>query len=289
MDRIIVKEVNKLGSKLLEQYDGCNVLLWENGASEINFIFKSVTADIRALEFMDYFLEDCGICKGNADIATGMVSATMMDMIVSKSEYENTADYINNRVKEYFEKIDWMYADSFDISQLPADSVKIYRKKRKPWAYVRSTDIADEGEAIILRSLENESGVKVIASDKAYVMIGIRGEVYDIDADKFKTTYEETEEKLDVFTQLMDFIPEVKLEKTGEFISIDDKAKICYPADGNEIYAMQLTKRTKVFYTNPQGEYFLGREGDFLAVRKDDLQDIYIIKKNIFLQTYEEA
>lgn len=29
-------------------------------------------------------------------------------------------------------------------------------------------------------------------------------------------------------------------------------------------------------------------EGDFLAVRKDDLKDVYIIEKTIFYDTYEK-
>ena len=68
---------------------------------------------------------------------------------------------------------------------------------------------------------------------------------------------------------------------------MDDKAKLCLPKGDNVIYAMPLTKRTKVFSESNKGEYFVGREGDYLAMREDDMNDIYIIQKEIFEDTYQ--
>jgi phosphoglycolate phosphatase len=34
-------------------------------------------------------------------------------------------------------------------------------------------------------------------------------------------------------------------------------------------------------------KYYLGRKGDFLAVRTDDPTDFYVIEKGIFAKTYE--
>lgn len=44
----------------------------------------------------------------------------------------------------------------------------------------------------------------------------------------------------------------------------------------------------KVFTAWDEEKYMLGKEGDYLAVRMDDLHDIYIIEKSIFQRTYEE-
>ena len=38
-----------------------------------------------------------------------------------------------------------------------------------------------------------------------------------------------------------------------------------------------------------KGEYFVGTSGDYLAIRKDDISDIYIIQREIFAQTYEKV
>ena len=45
----------------------------------------------------------------------------------------------------------------------------------------------------------------------------------------------------------------------------------------------------KVFTEWDEEKYMLGNEGDYLAVRKDDIHDVYIIEKNIFRKTYEES
>ena len=63
-------------------------------------------------------------------------------------------------------------------------------------------------------------------------------------------------------------------------------AKSCIAAGGSGIYARQLDHRMKVFTTWDPDKYYLGVEGDFLAVRADDLTDIYIIAKSVFERTY---
>ena len=85
------------------------------------------------------------------------------------------------------------------------------------------------------------------------------------------------------------FLPEVKVLPDDEFISIDEMAHICYPKQGMEIYAKPLEKRTKIYPVYDPENYFLGREGDFMAIRVDDISDMYIIQKKIFLHTYEEV
>ncbi len=66
-------------------------------------------------------------------------------------------------------------------------------------------------------------------------------------------------------------------------------AKACISTGESYIYTKQLDHRVKVFTEWDDEKYMLGREGDFLAVRKDDLHDIYIIEKNIFERTYEKT
>ena len=36
-----------------------------------------------------------------------------------------------------------------------------------------------------------------------------------------------------------------------------------------------------------RGDYFIGKAGDYLAIRLDDLQDMYIIRREVFERTYE--
>ena len=53
-----------------------------------------------------------------------------------------------------------------------------------------------------------------------------------------------------------------------------------------QIYARELDHRVKGFTAWDPDKYYLGVEGDYLAVRADDLTDIYIIAKSVFERTY---
>lgn len=49
----------------------------------------------------------------------------------------------------------------------------------------------------------------------------------------------------------------------------------------------KLENRANVFTTWDREKYMRGNKGDYLACRKDDLQDVHIIGKDIFAKTYE--
>ena len=51
---------------------------------------------------------------------------------------------------------------------------------------------------------------------------------------------------------------------------------------------IQLFEDKRIRTAWDEEKYMLGKEGDYLAVRMDDLHDIYIIEKSIFQRTYEE-
>ena len=56
---------------------------------------------------------------------------------------------------------------------------------------------------------------------------------------------------------------------------------------GTEIYARPLEKGARVFTSWDKEKYMRGEAGDLLAIREDDVHDIYIIEKSIFAKTYE--
>ena len=77
------------------------------------------------------------------------------------------------------------------------------------------------------------------------------------------------------------------MPETGEYMIIDEYAHICHPKPGAGIKADRLKYRTKVF-RNGKPDYFIGKPGDYLAIRPDDLTDIYIIQSEVFGRTYDE-
>lgn len=286
-----VLEENGIGiATILQLHFDCNYLLLVHSVQEeIRVIAFSNERRVRAYEFLDYVISDFGLVKGNANYASGRVSYVYLGAKLSAFEMTGAMEYLFAKCYDYFEECDWIYALGYGSEhQEEIANMKRYRKKKIPWAYVRTLDIAKEGEIIKLRSLENESGIGIEAGEDAYIMIGSRGEVYDIKKEKFHKTYETTQEKIDIFDQMLDFLPEIQLESDGSYVMLDLYGKICYPKTDAGIYARPIEKRTKIFPAQEGQEYYLGRPGDYMAVRLDDMDDLYIIQADIFRDTYEE-
>lgn len=241
---------------------------------------------VRALEFMDYLFERYGIEDGDETYAEGKISKVILGVYVSEEQSGSVEQYFKEKMEEYFE--DTCIIDTLE-KEIDISEFGEYKKRVVPWAVVKSTDIVENGNKICIKSLENNSGTIITASDNVYVMIGSKGEVYDISREKFEASYYVSEEKLDIFNQMLDFIPTVETVPDGKCIAIDELAVVCYPKPGKNIYAKEIDSRMKVFGINNREDYFLGRTGDFLAVRIDDLKDAYIIKRDIFHGTYEKA
>lgn len=277
-------------ARVLQMHFDCQFLLlaWDE-QEEVRVSFFSSQRRVRALEFMDYLMSDFGLAKGNAQWANGRVSAAILNVQMSSLELKSTMEYLLCTCMKYFEDCDWIEAENYIQREEDLQSFCRYQKHRNGWAFVKTLDLVDEGEQIRLKSLENESGMVITAGASTYIMIGCRGEIYDISKDKFESTYEMTEETLDVFEQMLDFLPEVQLLRDNSYVALDEFAHMCYPKNNSGIYAKELDKRTKVFPVDEKQEYYLGREGDYIAIRADDFQDVYIIQRDIFRQTYEES
>lgn len=269
----------------------CNFLLliWHEQEEE-RLYFLSDSKRVRALEFLDYLIPEFGLVRGNARAAGGRISSAILSVKLSENDMENVMTYFLKMTDSYFVDCDLVMAAEYGVRmENSIKAMKRYHKKKIPWAFVKSTDIVADGEKIHIKSLENESGLQLIAHEDVFIMIGCRGEIYDIEREKFENTYDVTDGKLDIFEQMLDFLPEVERESDGAYISLDEMAHLCFPKQGIEIYAKEINKRTKIFPVMREQEYFLGRPGDYMAIRTDDLCDIYIIQGEIFKQTYEDT
>lgn len=240
---------------------------------------------IRALEFLDALFADYGMLRGDAVYAEGEMSQVILDVSMTEQGTTDLLSYFMEQTDAYFSKTAVIYADKEAAREEQIRQLPIYCKKQVPWAVVETLDIAKPGEKICIKTLENDTGLIIHADADLLIMIGCLGEVYEINRQKFENSYEKSDEQLDIFSQLLDFIPAVELPRTGEYKTIDELAYLCVPKPGG-IYAKQLQVRTKVFGKG-RGDYFIGKAGDYLAIRLDDLQDMYIIRREVFERTYE--
>lgn len=268
---------------------GAQVLLLIGKISD-RFLVRCLckTRQTRALELIDFVFGQFGIAKGTAEWAQGSVSEVLLSVCMSEVDVPDETEYFMLRADAYFTECEVIEALTFaEENPERIHAMKEYGKARVSWAYVKTTEIVPEGVTLSVRTLENDTGVLVNAGEDVYVMIGCLGEVYQIHREKFESSYEVSGEKLDIFTKMLDFIPAVERVDDHTYLPIDELAHLCYPKPGAGVYAQQLEKRTRVFSKNGS-DYFLGQNGDYLAIRKDDVQDVYIIRKEVFDRTYEE-
>lgn len=285
--RIDEKEFTKQQAEELLAELKAEVLLAVGKVSDrITVACLSFTEQVRALELIDYVSGQFGVAKGTARWAEGSISEVLLSVCMTEQDVFDMTDYFLKRTQEYFTECDIIEAKTYaEKRPQEFEQMQEYEKAKISWAYVKTTDIVPAGVGISIHTLENDTGVVVEADEDIYIMIGCLGEVYQIHKSKFEASYEPSDEKLDIFGQMLDFIPAVERTDDGSYLTIDEQAHLCYPKKGASILAKKLEKRTRVFSKNGL-DYFLGNQGDYLAVRKDDPQDVYIIQNEVFGRTY---
>lgn len=160
----------------------------------------------------------------------------------------------------------------------------LYRKKKIPVGYVRSTDLFSEGEDVLLRMLEGD--VRKKAAPELYFMIGVDGEVYHNDERGLFRNYDLADEPFPVDAD-SPWQPKVYRYAGMAAVPLAPCARTCVAKDGARIRAGRLDCRLKVL--TKWGEWHLGEAGDWLASQEADPQDIYVIKDAVFRRTYERA
>ncbi len=247
----------------------------------VKISIRSCVKEVKASELAGYIAEGLGGGGGHLVKAGGFLKK---DLIVQKgTEYEKEAlnRLLAGRMEKYFNESIILYAgqEEEDVSTL-----KKYVKKEVRLGFVPAINFAKAGKKLMVRTLEGD--VDITVDEDVYIVIGIEGEIWPIKKEKFERSYRKIDEPY-VFTG--EYPPSVTNSETGERFEILPSAKSCIAAGGAGIYARELTKRVKVFTTWDTEKYYLGKPGDYLAVRMDDLSDVYIIARGIFEKTYTPA
>ncbi|MBQ4537525.1 MAG: DHH family phosphoesterase [Lachnospiraceae bacterium] len=251
---------------------------------------RSCVKEVRADELVRFIVKDIGSGGGHLEKAGGFIQTKL-----AQTAYEEFCKSHERAAKEEFKEamgdlLDWRMTDYFDDIEIirteryqpDLSEMKAYKKRPIPVGFVMAKEILPCGTEISIRTLEGDVDVQI--HEELYIMIGIKGEVYPCEKEKFERSYRVLEEPY-VFDA--EYEPMIKHTDEGKNISLIPYAKACVPTGDVIIYTKPLDHRVKVFTTWDVDKYMLGTEGDYLAVRADDLQDAYIIDGAIFDWTYE--
>ena len=275
-------------SDLALQVSGINVcVVYNEQKGGFKFSVRSCVKEVMADDFIEFLTEGVGSGGGHISKAGGFIEKTALKALYNINI--SIDEYIEKRINEYFAGYDIVYSENHNLNT--AD-MAVYKKKQIDLGYVLSTGIFPEKTPILIRTLEGDAETE--ADGGIYIMIGAAGEIYSIKADKFNASYAAGSGVYEAdFFELPDikkYSPTVKNKQTGETAGISELLKLakpCRPTGNIPIYAKQLTKHTKVFNSWTKDGYMKGKPNDYIAVRKDDENDVYIIKNDIFKLTYE--
>ena len=244
----------------------------------MKFSVRSCVKETKASHLAQVLTKDIGSGGGHLNKAGGFISR---EKYKEKYGFTEEVTYFMNEIDSYLKEFQVIEAKKTEID---CSDFRLYRKKKLQVGYVKATDLFASGTNIVVRTLEGD--VQINVTEKTYLMVGIKGEVYPITVEKFQKGYEiiEGNYECEVVYQ-----PTVKNEDTGVTYSLLDYAKPCLALGGVKIYAKQLTHGVKIFTAWDEINYMKGEAGDYLAVREDDTHDIYVIEEKIFGITYEEV
>lgn len=258
----------------------------------IKLSVRSCVKEVKASEIVQVITEGIGSGGGHLMKAGGYISKeklackiSLCNNILSNSDCcdnsrQNISRYFIHTLENYFAKTKIIYAKDYTADT--AD-MQIYHKLPMELGYVKITDLVPAGSNINIRTLEGD--FDIMAEKNTYIIIGIQGEIYPIKKGKFEKSYTVSDTS---YTFTGEYEPTIKDTLNGTSLSIVPYAKTCISTGGSEIFAKPLTHRTKIFTSWDEEKYMLGLPGDYMAVRKDDLHDIYIIQDGIFQKTYSK-
>ncbi|MCR4694768.1 MAG: DHH family phosphoesterase [Pseudobutyrivibrio sp.] len=247
----------------------------------IKISVRSCVKEVKADELARFICEGLGNGGGHLLKAGGFIAKSLFEQ--RKMEFTPAAiqEFFRSRMQEYFASNNIIYAYKYKAD---TSSMDVYEKKKIELGYVRAKDFMPIGTIATIRTLEGDVNIEV--KDDTYIMIGIKGEIYPMEGALFEKSYEVNDNK---YEYPAEYEPVVKDTNEGQDLRILPYAHSCTSTGKEKIYAKKIEERTKVFTKWDPENYYLGKPGDYMAVKYMDKADVYIIERDIFLKTYKKV
>lgn len=210
---------------------------------------------------------------------------THIEEIITK--YINVAVVIDG--KTYYQ------THSNEIEKFP-----MYQKKSICRCYVKVNDLKKyyglgDDDEILLRTLENKSGVLLKAGSNDIIMIGSNGEPYNMQIDKFQKLYQDASDGtlINEVTCAYDILPDAVICGSEKVINLLDHASLCASKKINIVHAKKVKNGIyKVFSARIActNEYYYGIADEkpfYLTVDKDTPTSVHIVDATSFAKSYE--
>lgn len=270
-----------ISDMLLEVHKVDTCLVYSVLEFGVKLSVRSCVKEVKASELAEYISDKVGSGGGHLEKAGGFIKMDLLKAAGVETTPEGIKKFLFGRMEEYFKTTEIIYAGDYMPDK---DFMKLYAKKELLLGYIDPVEMGLCNTTVTIRTIEGDIDVEM--TDDMYIMIGIDGEVYPRDKAKFEKDCVYCDEPY-VFPG--EYEPSIKDTKTGKKISVMQYVHACKSIGTSQIYAQRLDRRLKIFTRWDDEKYYLGKPGDYMAARVDDLTDVYIIADHIFALTYDEV
>lgn len=180
------------------------------------------------------------------------------------------------------------------------DKLPMYQKKSICRCYVKVRDLKEyygleDDDEILLRTLENKSGVLLKAGSNDIIMIGSNGEPYNMRLDKFRELYQDGSGGMLIkeVACAYDCLPDAAIYGSEQMINLLEHANLCTSKKINIVHAKKVQSGIyKVFSARIAGtnEYYYGIADErpfYLTLDKDNPTSVHIVDATSFVKSYE--
>lgn len=257
----------------VDKIDTC--IVYNKVDSGYKISVRSCIKEVRANELADYLTHKIGSGGGHTDKAGGFIFESLYESLYPTI---NTETYFGLRMTEYFDSIDIYYAKDYSAN---LSEMQLYKKLPTPVGVVNPTDFLPVGANIVIRSLENDTEMKV--DDDYLIVMGVNGEVYPLKKNLVMDSYSFSDEP---FLYEANYSPTIRTNLDDKVYVLERYAKTCIPRDDVYVFAKELDRTVKVFTLWDEDHYVLGNPGDYIVCKRDNPKDVYVIPKKTFDLSY---
>ncbi|MBR6881326.1 MAG: DHH family phosphoesterase [Clostridiales bacterium] len=248
-------------------------IAYYESAYEIKFSVRSCIKEVHANELAEFLSKGIGGGGGHVYKAGGTIRPELLGKPIS--------EIFEERLEQYSNMFTIIHAKDVTLS---TDDMKVYDKLPQILGTVRLADVFPIGTMVEIRTLEGDVNIKVTAD--TYVMIGLEGEIYPISEEKLRRSYSEIGGH---YNRDFEYEPCIKDSINGEKKGLMEYSRAVMSLSKSRIFAKPLDTYVKIFTEWDDEKYYLGRPGDYIAIRQDDAHDIYVINGRLFDQLYSEV
>jgi phosphoglycolate phosphatase len=269
---------NLLGfiSDMSMQVDSVDIAVaYSEGIEGVKFSVRTAVRDAKASDLAAWLARGVGSGGGHREKAGGYIARKKFLERFGNLPF---SDYFAESVRDYLGNCEVIDCAASPVRN-EAQPMETYRKLPVRLGFVPCRAMFKGHAGLQIRMLEGDMDIS--ADESTVLMIGVKGEVYPIELEKFNESYILTGERFD---PALAYNPTVLNKNTGIRVSLLEFAGACVGTDESKVSAARLEHRVKVFTRWDAENYLSGDPGDWLVARSPG--DIYVIRGDVFGELY---